>query len=141
MAITTYTNGYVLVNGVDLTDHCSKVTVDDKREQKDVTTVNATTNNIYTKGLGDASITLEFFQDYANAKVHQTLQPLLGSATPIAVEIRPVNAARSATNPAALMSGALLFEYNFLDAQAGEVPNAPATFVNAAAAGMTYPTS
>jgi hypothetical protein len=141
MAIATYTNGYVLVNGVDLTDHVSKVTVDDKREQKDITTVNATTNNIYTKGLGDATITLTFFQDWAAAKVHATLQPLLGSTTPIAVEVRPTNAARSATNPAALLAGALLFEYNFLDAQAGEVPPVTAVFVNAVAAGLTYPTS
>lgn len=141
MAIQVYTNGIVLVNGVDLTDHVSKVTVSDAREKKDVTTVNAQTNNIYTKGLGDASIALTFFQDYASAKVHQTIQPLLGSNTPVAVEVRPVNAARSATNPAALLASAGTFQYNFLDAQAGEVPADTVVFENMGSAGLTYPTA
>lgn len=141
MAISTFTGGYVSVNGVDLTDHASKVTTDDKREQKDITTVNATTNNIYTKGLGDASIAIEFFQDFAAAKVHATLQPLLGSTTPVTVEVRASSAARSATNPATLLTGALLFDYSALDAQAGDVPKVVATFVNASSSGMTYPTS
>lgn len=140
MAITTLTNAYVLVNGVDLSDHVSKVTTEDDRSQVDITAMGAT-NTAYTKGLGDARITLDFFQDFAAAKVHATLQPLIGSSSTVAVEVRPTNAARSATNPAILLSGALLFKYNGLDAKVGDASQTTAEFVNGAAAGMTYPTA
>src|SRR5215204_4260213 len=113
MAITTLTNALVLVNGVDLSDHASKVTIEDSRTEVDITAMGATSKAI-TKGLGDAKITVDFFQDFAAAKVHATLQPLIGSTTGVSIEVRPVNTGRSATNPAALMTG-LLMNYNMLD--------------------------
>lgn len=140
MAIFVFTNGQVLVNGVDLSDHVSKVTTQDTRAQLDITAMGATALT-YTKGLGDASITIDFFQDFASAKVHATLSPLISTSTPFAVEVRPVNAARSATNPAVLLAGALLFTYSGLDGSVGQASAMTATFQNASQAGMTYPTS
>jgi hypothetical protein len=141
MAIFTLTNALVLVNGVDLSDHVETVTVNDGREKVDVTAMGATAK-AYQKGLGDASISLGFFQDFSPAKVHATLQPLIGSTTPVAVEVRAVNAARSATNPAFLLSSALLFNYDGLDGTVGDASKMTAEFSNAASAGgMTYPTS
>src|SRR3954471_1505146 len=113
MAITTLTNAQVLVNGVDLSNHVSKVTVTDTRDSVDITAMGATSKTI-TKGLGDASIQIDFFQDFAAAKVHATLQPLIGSSTAVPVEVRPVNGGRSATNPAILLTGALLMNYSGL---------------------------
>jgi len=139
MAITVLTNAMVLVGGVDLSDHVSKVTIEDVRAPVDVTAMGAT-NTAVAKGLGDAKITLDFFQDFAPAKVHATLQPLIGSSTPTAIEVRPTNAARSATNPAALMQG-LLMNYNMLDGSVGAASAMTAEFVNGAQAGMSYPTS
>lgn len=139
MAISVLTNAQVLVNGVDLSDHVSKVTCEDTRNQVDITAMGAT-NLTYTKGLGDGKITIEFFQDFAASKVHATLQPLIGSSTPVNVEVRPVNAARSATNPAVLMS-ALLMNYHALDGQVGNASAMSAEFINASQAGVTYPTS
>jgi hypothetical protein len=107
MAITVMTNAQVFVNGVDLSDHASKVTVEDTRDTVDVTAFGATSKAIQ-KGLGDAKITVDFFQDFAAGKVHATLSPLIASTTPFAVEVRPVNGARSTTNPASLLTGALL---------------------------------
>jgi len=140
MAIFVMTDAHVIVNGVVLSDHCSKVTVEDSRDAVDVTAMGATSKNIQ-KGLGDAKITLDFFQDFAAGKVHATLQPLVGSSTPVAVEVRATSAARSATNPAALLSAALLMNYNMLDSGVGEAPAISAEFVNATNAGMTYPTA
>src|SRR6266487_4345152 len=110
MAITVLTDAYVSVNGVVLSDHASKVTCEDMRDAVDVTAMGAT-NKAIAKGLGDAKITVDFFQDFAAGKVHATLQPLIGSTTPFAVEVRPTSGARSATNPAMLLSGALLMNY------------------------------
>ena len=140
MAITTYTNFYVLINAVDLSDHVSKVVVNDVRAQVDITAMGALFTTL-TKGLGDGKISVDFFQDYAAAKVHATLQPLIGSTTPFAVELRPVNAARSATNPAVLMANALLLDYNSVNAKVGDAINFTADFINAGGAGITYPTS
>jgi hypothetical protein len=139
MAIGTLTNALVLINAVDLSDHCSAVHLTDTRANVDITAMGAL-NIAYTKGLGDATATFDFFQDFAAGKVHATLQPLIGSSTPVTVEVRAVNAARSATNPAYLMS-ALLFEYPMLDGKIGDANSATYTFRNGSQAGVTYPTA
>lgn len=137
MAISTLTNALVLVNGVDLSDHVQKVTLTDTRDSVDITAMGATSKAI-TKGLGDGKVDISFYQDFAAAKVHATLQPLIASTTGVSVEVRPVNASRSATNPAFLMTG-LLMDYTMLDAQVGDASKFTASFVNAAQTGVTYP--
>lgn len=139
MAIFTLTDAFVSVNGVVLSDHANEVTVEDNRDEVDITAFGATSKAI-TKGLGDAKISVKFFQDFAAGKTHATLQPLIGSTTPVNIEVRATSAARSATNPAALMSG-LLMTYNMLDGSIGDASEISAEFVNAAQAGLTYPTA
>lgn len=139
MAIFTLTDALVIINGVTLSDHSNSVTVEDNRDPVDITAFGAT-SKATTKGLGDAKITLQMFQDFASGKTHATLQPLIGSATPVVIEVRATSAARSATNPAALMSG-LLMTYNMLSGGIGEASTITAEFTNGSQAGMTYPTS
>jgi hypothetical protein len=139
MAIGASTNAQVFINAVDVSDHVHKVTVEDTRNSVDITAMGATSLAV-TKGLGDAKITIDLYQDFATSKTHQTLQPLIGSASTVAIEVRPVNGARTATNPAALMSG-LLMTYTFLDVSVGDASVITAEFVNGAQAGMTYPTA
>ena len=139
MAISVLTDAFVSINGVTLSDHVTKVTVEDNRDQVDITAMGAT-NKAYTKGLGDAKITVDFLQDFAAGKVHATLQPLISSSTGFAVDVRPTSAGRSATNPAALMT-ALEFNYNMLDGSVGDASSMTVEFVNASQAGMTYPTA
>src|SRR5262245_3159151 len=139
MAITVLTDVFIQVNGVTLSDHGNKVTVDDMRDQVDVTAFGAA-NKTYTKGLGDGKMTIDFFQDYAASKIHATLQPLIGSSTPFTIELRPTSGARSATNPGIVMT-ALLFSYNALDGSIGDASSTTAEFVNASQSGITYPTA
>lgn len=139
MAISVLTDAKVIVNGIDLSDHASKVTVEDNRDPVDITAFGAT-NKTVTKGLGDGKFTIDFFQDFAAGKVHATLSALIGSSTGVAVEVRPTSSARSATNPAALMT-ALLFNYNMLDGSVGDASTISAEFQNASQSGITYPTS
>jgi hypothetical protein len=139
MAISVLTNAQVIINGVDLSDHVSKVTLTDNRTPVDITAMGATSLAV-TKGLGDGKVSLEMFQDFAAAKVHATLQPLIGSSTTVVIEVRPVNGARSATNPAFLMSG-LLMTYPMLDGKVGDANNGTYEFVNGAQAGVTYATA
>lgn len=139
MAIFTLTDVYVVVNGVTLSDHGNSVEVEDNRDQVDITAFGATMKQ-YGKGLGDGGIKIGFFQDFAAAKVHATLQPLIGSDTGVVVEIRPTSAARSATNPAILMTGKL-FTYTPLSGAIGEASKIDAEFKNSGSTGITYPTS
>jgi hypothetical protein len=139
MAIFTLTDADGAVNGVVLSDHANSVTVEDTRDAVDITAFGAT-SKATTKGLGDAKITVQFFQDFAASKVHATLQPLIASTTPVTIEVRATSSARSATNPAALMSG-LLMNYNMLSGGIGDASQITAEFVNGASAGITYPTS
>jgi len=137
-----FTNAYVSINGTDLSDHARSVTITDNRAEVDVTAFSSGGYSQTTKGLGDASIEIELLQDLSASKTHAVLQPLVGSTTPIIVEVRPTNAIRSATNPAALMSNALLFTYNYLDGAVGDAAVTKAMFKNApGGAGITYPTS
>ena len=139
MAIFSLTDAFVSINGVTLSDHGMEVHLVDNRDQLDATAFGAT-SKVYQKGLGDATMTVSFFQDFAGGKVHATLQPLIASTTPVTVEARATSAIRSATNPAYVMS-ALLFEYQMLDGAVGEMSKMTATFQNAAQAGVTYPTA
>jgi hypothetical protein len=139
MAIFALTDAFVSINGVTLSDHANQVTVEDTRDSIDITAFGATSKAV-TKGLGDAKITVQLFQDFAAGKTHATLQPLIGSSTPVTIEVRATSSARSATNPAALMSG-LLMNYNMLSGSVGDATQITAEFVNAAQAGMTYPTA
>jgi hypothetical protein len=139
MSIFTLTDGYVVVNGVTLSDHANQITVEDMRDQIDITAFGAA-NKAYTKGLGDAKITVQFFQDFAASKVHQTLQPLISSSSPVTIEVRPTSGARSTTNPAFVMS-ALLFDYKGLDGQVGQASTMQAEFINGSSTGLQYLTS
>lgn len=135
------TNAYAAVNSVDLSDHCSKITTTDSRAQVNVTAMGATTDQL-AKGLGTSSIVMDFFGDFSAGKVFATLQPLISSTSTVPVEARPVNAARSATNPAFLLANASMFDFPGLDAQIGAALTGSYTFVNGVGgAGMTYPTS
>ena len=99
MAIVgVFTNAYVSVNGVDLSDHGRSITVSDERAAVDVTAFGAGYVQ-ETKGLGTATISIGFLQDLSAAKVHATLQPLIGSSTPVAVEVRAVNSGTHGDQP------------------------------------------
>jgi hypothetical protein len=139
MAIFVLTDAFVSINGVTLSDHANKVTVEDNRASVDITAFGATSVAV-TKGLGDAKITVQMFQDFASGKTHATLQPLIASTTGVVIEVRATSAARSATNPAALMTG-LLMNYNMIDGSVGAASNNAYVFQNNSQAGMTYPTS
>lgn len=139
MAISVLTDAYVLINAVNLSDHVSKVTVSDERDSVDITAMGASSKAV-TKGLGDAKMSVDMYQDFASAKTHATLQPLIGSSTPITIEVRASSASRSATNPAWVMSG-LLMNYTMLDGKVGDANMATYEFVNGSQTGIQYLTS
>jgi flagellar basal body P-ring protein FlgI len=139
MAVFVFTNGFITVNGVDLSNHCSKITVTSAKDTVEVTAMGAV-NKAYVLGLGDGTISADFFQDFAAASVDATLFPLHSAGSTFTVEVRPVNAARSATNPAYIMT-ALLPEYSPLDGSVGDAPSITVNFTNGAQTGLTRATA
>jgi hypothetical protein len=139
MAISVLTDAMVIINSVTLSDHANSVTVNDSRDSVDITAFGATSKAV-TKGLGDASISVDFFQDFAAGKTHATLQPLIGSSTGIVIEVRPTSGARSATNPAWVMTG-LLMNYNMVAGGVGEASTISAEFINSSQTGVQYLTA
>jgi hypothetical protein len=140
MAKLVLKNALCLVNAVDLSDHFNKITIETKFDEVDQTAFSANNYKEINQGLGDATITLHAFQDQALGSVDATLFPLSQSGASFAVEIRAVNAARSTTNVAYLMTGRL-FSYNPIDASIGESSATDVVIRNAAPAGLTRATS
>lgn len=129
----------VTVNAVDITDHVSQVTIETERDEVDVTAMGAANKEILA-GLGDATITLSVFQDFAAGEIDATMWPLSTSDTPFTVTVKPTSAATSATNPLYSMSS-LLLSYSPLDGSVGEASTTELTFRNASQAGLTRATS
>jgi hypothetical protein len=129
-----FTNAFVLVNAVNLSDHCTAVAIEITRDEVDVTAMGAS-QKVMTPGLGDGTITATFLQDYAAGSVDATLQPLSTTSTPFTVEVRPVNAARSVTNPAYVMS-VLMYGYPPIGGSVGDPLTIDVSFRNASQTGL-----
>ena len=135
-----FTNAKVIVNGVDLSDHCTAVSVESSLDEVDITAMGAT-NKVVTPGLGDATISATFLQDYGAGSVDATLQPLsVAGAAAFQVEVRPVNSARSTTNPAYVMT-AKMYGYNPVGGSVGDELTIDVSFRNAAQTGLQRLTS
>lgn len=139
MAKTILTNCSITVNGVDLSDHASKVTIDDKKDQIDVTSFGAS-NKEYALGLGDATIAVDLFQDFASASVDSTLYSIFQGGTAVPVVVWPSGTVTSGTNPSYTMQG-LLPEYTPLDGQVGQASQLSVTFINGDQTGVVRATA
>ena len=97
MAKFVATDYNITINGTDFSSSLAAVTLDISAAEQEVTAFGDT----YVQriaGLKDASISLDFHQDFGAASVDATLFPLLGSNA--TVVITPTSGATAATNPA-----------------------------------------
>lgn len=134
MAKFVLKNAVITIDGDDHSDHISEVTIETERDEVDVTAFGASNKEILA-GLGDATITMQAFQDFASNKLNQNLWALSKSDTAFEVTVKPTNAATSATNPKFTMQ-ALLFSYSPIAGAVGEASTTELTFRNAAQAGL-----
>lgn len=81
-------NTQITVNTVDLSDHCTSVTIDDPTDAVEVTGFSETYRE-YSPGLRDVTITCDFLQDYAASSVDATLSAMRASATAGTVKVNP----------------------------------------------------
>jgi hypothetical protein len=127
VAVGALTNVLIIVDGTDLSE-CVRLVSHDMSCEERLTSVITDTWTTRDKGLVKTVIRLGFLQNYAAAKAHRVLQPLIDSHTPVQLEIRPVNAVSAPENPSLLVD-VLLFDYRSLEGAVGEVAASSATFV------------
>lgn len=135
----------VLINGTSIADHVSSVTVESTFDEVDSTGmgVNAAGGKYreFLQGLGDATITLSVFQDFAASNVDAIFWPLSQSGGTFGVEVRPTSAAASSTNPKYTMTG-ILTTYNPIAGAVGDASTTDVPIRNAVGTlGLTRGTS
>lgn len=129
----------VVVNSVDLSNHVSSVTVETEFDEVDLTAFGSTYRE-FGQGLGDATITLAVFQDFAASSVDATLWPLSQSGGTFPVVVKPTSSAVGTANPSYTMT-ARLFSYNPIDGEVGEASTTSVVLRNAAQSGLVRATS
>lgn len=130
MAVHVLLDASLVVNSVDLSDHVQSITVTQNADDVDVTAMGAVAH-AHLPGLRNDEITVTFLQDFASGKVDATLSPLVGSATGVAVVVKPTSAAVGSTNPTYTVT-ATLFDYQPLQGSVGAADTITATFRPAA---------
>lgn len=102
MAVFLSNNAGVKVNSVDLSDHCTSVTLNRSFDELEVTAM-GDTGHKFVKGLEASSLTLSFLNDTASANVLATLQAAWGTSVTVKL-IQFKGTAVSATNPVYTMT-------------------------------------
>lgn len=96
MAVLAYTDAYLVLNSVNLSDHVKSVTLTVDSAQLDSTAMGDSWTE-FIGGLKSGSLAITFNDDFAASNVDATLWPILG--TSVTFELRPTSAAVGATNP------------------------------------------
>jgi hypothetical protein len=94
---TVLTDAYININSNVVSDHGNKVEIPISVADLD-TTAFGQTWHARVGGLKDASLTIDFIQDFVAANLDSIFFPLLG--TVVTFEVRPTSSARSTSNPA-----------------------------------------
>jgi hypothetical protein len=124
MARIVLTDAKVTVNGVNLSDHISSVSLSRSDDVIETSAFSSTAAKTRVAGLQDNSVTLEFHQDFATSNVEATIYPLLGNTTTIVVS--PTSTV-SATSPSYSFT-ALVSEWTPLNGGVGELATASVTW-------------
>jgi hypothetical protein len=86
----------IKIGGVDFSHSLAAVTLDISADEQDTTSFGKTSRE-RIGGLKDASVTLDFHQDFGATAVDATLYPLIGGT--VGIEIKPTAGTVSSTNP------------------------------------------
>ena len=117
MAEIDLTNAYVSINGNDISDHVTQVTIEYSSELQDNTAMGDTTRS-RIGGLKDWNMSVDLHQDFASSEIDSILFPLVGTA--FTIEVKAVNASTSSTNPKFTGTG-ILESYQPLNGSVGDL--------------------
>lgn len=97
MAKFVATDVKVLINGTNLSDHIAQVSLEQTSDEIETTAFGTEWRQRIGGGLKDASISIDFHQDFGAGSVDAILSPLFGSIATVVVT--PTSGSVSATNP------------------------------------------
>lgn len=126
MAIYAATDHKITVNGTNLSNVLSSVSLDLSSDELE-TTVFGTGWRTRVAGLKSGSVTLNFFQDFGAAAVDATLFPLFNNGSYATVVVTPTSSAVSATNPA-YTAVCLVSQYQPYSASVGDIATLSVTW-------------
>lgn len=128
------TNPVITANGVDITDHVYGCDIEMAADEIDVTCFGSGWKETI-KGLKDATITLQAYEDFAAGETYATIEPLFSSTTPVTIAVKAATGAISATNPEYQMS-ALLYTWHPINGDVGAASATELVFRNASQTGI-----
>lgn len=108
----------IVVNAIDLSDHCRSITISYNADMIDSSAMKATTPREFLPGLTNWTVAVEWEQDHAASKVDATLFPLIGAAS-FTTTMKATSSAVSATNPS-FAGSTLLQDYNPIAGATGD---------------------
>lgn len=142
MAVEVLYNGFITVNGVDLSARCKSLDVVLGQETKEVGPLFGDTNRKVLAGLTTPKITAVFAMDRAAGNVLATLRPLVGIAVAaFAVVCKYKNAATSTTNEQYTQTSVIEGDLALIRGAAGEIEEVSVTFANTLGTGIAVATS
>lgn len=94
---TVLFDAFILINATNVSDHGNKVEIPFSADEEDTTAFGATWKS-RIGALKDASLSIDFINDFVAAQLDATMFALLG--TVVTFEVRPTSAARGTGNPA-----------------------------------------
>jgi hypothetical protein len=144
VAIIVSTNAQISINGIDFSDHCLEVRVNDGQETREVTAMGDTSKR-FRAGLGNASVEATFWNDVSSSgsgSIVQSLYALVNVAsTGFPVLVRKVNTVRGPGNPEFSLTAVCDGDINLLDEKIGDVGQIKARFLPYSSFAMTTTTS
>lgn len=129
----------IIIDGTNLTKRARSLTIDMPDDEVDLSTFGSQFKET-GKGLSDASMVIDFLQDFAAGMVDAVLWPLKEKDTPFKIAVKATEAEASATNPQYAMM-AQMFNYSPLAGAVGEAVSTEVTFKNASDTGVEKITS
>lgn len=132
-------DAFIEIDGVDLSDRATQVTIDTPTDDVDLTTFGSDYHE-HGQGLKDATITVTFIQDLDAGQVDATLWPLHESGDTFPVVVRANSAVAAAGNPEWQMT-AILLNYSPIAGSVGEASTTDVSFTNASQTGVTRVTA
>lgn len=124
MAKFAATDYYVTIGGTDFSTSLNSVELSQEADDLETTAFGSAWRT-RIGGLKQASLTLNFMQDFAAGSVDATLNPLLGTLS--TVVIRPTSGSVSATNPSYTMT-CLVTSYSPFASSVGDIATLSVTW-------------
>jgi hypothetical protein len=124
MAKFAATDYFVSISGTDFSSSLNSVELAEEADNLETTAFGSTWRT-RIGGLKQASLTLNFMQDFAAGSVDATLNPLLGSIA--TVIIKPTSGTVTATNPSYTMT-ALVTQYSPFASSVGDIATLSVTW-------------